>query len=189
MLHSSEVILTIMEILKKYNLKNIVLDPVMVAKSGDTLLQDEAISTLRNELVPYARIITPNIPEAEILLGKKIETQEELPERARELSQGRKTSVFLKAGHLSDDQLIDIFYNAETDRIMQLASRRLHTKNTHGTGCTLSSAFASFIAHGNSLDDSAQKARDYISGAIEAGSHYEIGHGHGPVNHFYKWWE
>lgn len=188
MLHSSEVIRTILETLQKYNLTNIVLDPVMVAKSGDTLLQSEAISTLKNELVPYARVITPNIPEAEIFLGKKIKSQDDLPDMARELSQGRRTSVFLKAGHLSDDNLIDIFYNAETDEILELTSKRQFTQNTHGTGCTLSSAFASFIALGNTLNDSARKAKEYISAATEAGKEYKIGHGHGPVCHFYKWW-
>ncbi len=186
MLHSSEIILAIKETLLRHKITDIVLDPVMVATSGDHLLQDDAISTLKNELIPIARVITPNIPEAEILLGKKITSQGQLPEFARELS-GGKVSVLLKAGHLSDKELIDVFYNAETDECLELKSSRVYTQNTHGTGCTLSSAFASFLALGFSLDDAARKAKDYITNAIDAGKEYEIGHGHGPVCHFYKW--
>ena len=91
----------------------------------------------------------------------------------------------MKAGHLSDDKLVDIFYNAEADTILELPSRRLHTPNTHGTGCTLSSAFASFLARGFALDDAARAAKDYINSAIVSGADYSIGHGHGPVDHFW----
>lgn len=144
MLHSSEVILAVKKSLEKYSIKNIVLDPVMVSTSGHKLLQDEAIETLIHQLIPVARVITPNIPEAEILLGKKITGQHELPAFAKALSISGTVSVLLKAGHLVDDELVDVFYNAETDHIMELKSKRLYTPNTHGTGCTLSSAVASF---------------------------------------------
>ena len=93
--------------------------------------------------------------------------------------------MLLKAGHLSDDELVDVFYNAETDEIVRLASKRVRTCNTHGTGCTLSSAMAAFLAKGYSLNDAARGAKDYISKAIESGACYKIGHGHGPVNHFF----
>lgn len=189
MLHSSELIHAVKDTLKGYGISNIVLDPVMVATSGDPLLQREAIATLRDELVPAARVITPNIPEAEILLGKRITSQDELPDAARELSQGKKVSVLLKAGHLSDATVADIFYNAEDDTITRLESPRLNTKNTHGTGCTLSSAFAAFLAKGNELTSSAKMAKNYISKAIAAGASYSIGHGHGPVHHFCDWWK
>ena len=190
MLHSSELIRAVRDTLARYAIRNVVLDPVMVATSGDPLLQQEAIATLRDELIPTVRIITPNIPEAELLLGRKIDSQESLPEAARELSRnGGGVSVFLKAGHLHDEELVDIFYNAEEDRILPLRSRRLATRNTHGTGCTLSSALAAFLARGCSLDEAATKAKEYIAGAIEAGAEYEIGHGHGPVHHFYRFWE
>ena len=105
------------------------------------------------------------------------------------LSQDGKVSVLLKAGHLSDEKLVDVFYNAETDEILKLESRRLDTKNTHGTGCTLSSAVASFLARGYSLNDAVRSAKDYITRAIEAGARYEIGHGHGPVHHFFNFWD
>ena len=190
MLHSSELIRAVRDTLAAYPIRNIVLDPVMVATSGDALLQEEAVATLRDELLPAARIITPNIPEAELLLGARIERQEALSEAARALSRmGRGVSVFLKAGHLVDEELVDIFYNAETDEIVPLRSRRLATRNTHGTGCTLSSALAAFLAHGCTLNEAAAKAKAYIAAAIEAGAAYEIGHGHGPVHHFFRFWE
>lgn len=186
MLHSAEVIRAVKDELLRAGIRNIVLDPVMVATSGDRLIEESAVKVLAAELVPIARVITPNIPEAEILAGRKINSQEELPEVARMLSYGGKVSVLMKAGHLTDDELVDVFYNAEEDHCIELRSRRVYSRNTHGTGCTLSSAFASYLAQGLSLDDAAREAKDYISGAIESGADYEIGHGHGPVDHFFK---
>lgn len=188
MLHSSELIRTVKEALMPYRIGNIVLDPVMVATSGDTLLQEEAICTLKNELIPLVRVITPNIPEAEILVGRKIRSQEELPSLARELSQDRKVSVLLKAGHLSSEELTDIFYNAETDTSLELHAKRIDTPNTHGTGCTLSSALAAFLARGFSLDEAVSNAKNYIYQALIAGAEYTIGKGHGPVHHFHPFW-
>lgn len=186
MLHSSEVITTIKNCLLKYNIKNIVLDPVMVSTSGHRLIEESAITSLCDELIPMARVITPNIPEAEILAGQKIESQNDLPKLAKQLSIEGKVSVLLKAGHLSEDCLTDIFYNAENDSILELKSQRLYTRNTHGTGCTLSSAFASYLAQGLALDDAAIAAKEYINQAIIHGADYSIGGGHGPVNHFWK---
>lgn len=189
MLHDSELIRAVKETLSAYNIKNIVLDPVMVATSGDKLLQDEAIETLKNELIPYVRVITPNIPEAEILIGQKITGQDELPLIVKDLSFNRSVSVLLKAGHLTEDELIDVFYNAETDEVIELKSRRIQTHNTHGTGCTFSSAVAAFLAHGLPLNDAVKKAKEYMVKSIEAGAKYEIGKGHGPVHHFFNFWE
>lgn len=185
MLHSSEVMLTVRDCLSAYGNRNIVLDPVMVSTSGHKLMEDSAIETLINELMPCARIITPNIPEAEIILGRKIGGQNELTACAKELSMNGNISVLLKAGHLTDERLIDILYNAETDEIVSLESSRLYTKNTHGTGCTLSSAIASFIARGLPLTDAVRSAKDYITRAITSGSRYTLGHGFGPVDHFF----
>lgn len=189
MLHSSETVNAVNETLQAFNIKNIVLDPVMVATSGDPLLQEDAINTLKTVLIPNSRVITPNIPEAELLLGKKVNSQADLPEYAKELSGDRSVSVLLKAGHLSDNDLIDIFYNAETDEILELKSKRINTKNTHGTGCTLSSAFAAFLAQGLELNNAAREAKNYINNAIIEGADYEIGQGHGPVHHFHKFWK
>jgi len=174
-----------------YGIENIVLDPVMVATSGDRLLAEDAVRVLSGKLAPLARVITPNIPEAEILIGKKIESQKGLPDFARELSATvstgrRKVSVLLKAGHLTEERLVDCFYNAEEDHVMELPSQRVFTVNTHGTGCSLSSALASYLAQGYSLDFAVAKAKDYMIGAIESGSKYVIGHGHGPVDHFWN---
>lgn len=186
MLHSDEVVRAVKDTLLKFGVKSIVLDPVMVATSGHRLIEESAIKVLSEELVPIARVITPNVPEAEILAGEKITSQEDLPRIARKLSCGGKVSVLMKAGHLTEDELVDIFYNAEEDHCIELRSKRLYTPNTHGTGCTLSSAFASYLAQGLGLDDAARAAKDYISCAIESGARYEIGHGHGPVDHFWK---
>lgn len=185
MLHSAEVVTAVAETLKRFNVRNIVVDPVMVSTSGHRLIEEEAIVALKRELIPIARVITPNIPEAEILSGKKIGSQDELPEIAKALSMGGRVSVLLKAGHLTEESLTDVFYNAESDSIIKLTSKRLNTCNTHGTGCTLSSAFASYLAQGASLDEAARAAKAYITKAIAKGADYEIGHGWGPVNHFF----
>lgn len=188
MLHSSQVILAVRDALLRNSAQNIVLDPVMVSTSGHILMQNEAIKTLKDELLEYTRVITPNIPEAEILLGRKIKEQSKLGYYAKELSMGGKISVLLKAGHLKDDRLVDTLYDAETDTIVELESKRLNTKNTHGTGCTLSSALAAYLAHGLSVTEAARQAKEYINNAIRNGAEYEIGGGHGPVHHFWKFW-
>jgi hydroxymethylpyrimidine/phosphomethylpyrimidine kinase len=186
MLHSSETIQVVCDCLDRYQIKNVVLDPVMVATSGDKLLQDEAIHTLKEDLIPRVRVITPNIPEAEILLGEKINKQEDLSVKAKALAEKFKVSVLLKAGHLSEDELTDIFYDFEKKELVEMKSKRLYTKNTHGTGCTMSSSFAAYLAQDFDLQTSARNAKDYINNAIKAGADYEIGEGHGPVHHFYK---
>ena len=186
MLHSGEVVRAVAGMLKKYHITNIVLDPVMVAKSGDKLIEDEAIEVLKDVLMPMARVITPNIPEAEILLGESINHQEDMPLAAERLGKRYGVSVLLKAGHMSEEQLIDIFYNQETEETVSITSQRIHTQNVHGTGCTLSSALAAQLAKGLSLTEAAHAALKYINEAIIAGAAYEIGHGHGPAYHFYK---
>lgn len=189
MMHSSELILRVADTLACYPIRNIVLDPVMVATSGDPLLKANSIESLISKLIPMARVITPNIPEAEIILGKKIVKQSDLPDLAKELSDRcGGVSVLLKAGHLSESELIDIFFNAEGGNILKLKSKRMNTVNTHGTGCTLSSAFAALLSRGEDLDSAAQGAKEYIVRAIETGAEYCIGKGHGPVHHFHLWW-
>ena len=189
MLHSPEIIQVLADCLDKFPIKNVVLDPVMVATSGDKLLKDEAIDHLKTILFPKVRIITPNLPEAEMLLGRKIEKQSEFRSIAKELAQKYQVSVLLKAGHLTEDNLIDVLYDLEKSECVDLASKRVETKNTHGTGCSLSSALASFLARGFDISDSAKKAKDFITESIIAGRDYEIGQGHGPVHHFYQFWK
>ncbi|MBK5202601.1 MAG: bifunctional hydroxymethylpyrimidine kinase/phosphomethylpyrimidine kinase [Prolixibacteraceae bacterium] len=189
MLHSSELIIGVRETLDEYDIRDIVLDPVMVATSGDKLLEDDAIDTLKNVLIPKVRVITPNIPEAEILSGEKITCEKDMPKVIKKLSCGGRVSVLLKAGHLTEGKLVDYFYNAETDEIIELPSQRINTKNTHGTGCTFSSAVASYLAHNLPLNEAIKMAKDYINQAIVNGAEYEIGKGHGPVCHFYRFWK
>ena len=186
MLHSAEVVRCVARMLRKYEVRDVVLDPVMVSTSGHKLIEDDAIALMQTELIPLTRVITPNIPEAEILLGKAIKGQEELPIVAHQLSDKYEVSVLLKAGHLVNDELIDIFYNRETGETIELSALRIETPNTHGTGCTLSSAIAAHIAKGLPLTEAVRAAKEYINAAIVHGASYRIGHGHGPVCHFYK---
>ncbi|MDE6692236.1 MAG: bifunctional hydroxymethylpyrimidine kinase/phosphomethylpyrimidine kinase [Muribaculaceae bacterium] len=191
MLHDSELIRAVKDTLAEYKgLTNIVVDPVMVATSGDALLVPEAVATLRDELIPYSRLITPNLPEASMLLGSKIFAEDQLEDAARQLSAnaGGRVSVMLKGGHLADDTLVDVFYNAETGKSLRLSTPKVDTVNTHGTGCTLSSAIAAWLAKGADLTSAVVKAKDYINRAIMAGAEYKIGKGHGPVNHFHELW-
>lgn len=185
MLHSAEVVSVVADKIEQYKIKNVVLDPVMVSTSGHRLIEEQAIEVLQSRLVPMARVITPNIPEAEILAGVKITSEAQFAEVARMLSNGGKNSVLLKAGHLSEDILTDYLYNAEDDTFTTLPSTRVDTKNTHGTGCTLSSALAAALARGFSLTEAAKMAKHYIEQAIISGAEYTIGNGFGAVDHFW----
>lgn len=183
MLHSTKVVNLVAEMIEKYGIRNVVLDPVMVSTSGHKLIEDDAIESIKNRLIPLSRVITPNIPEAEILSGCKISSDQDFEQIAKKLSFNKSVSVLLKAGHLDNDCLVDYFYNIEDNTITLLPSKRVQTKNTHGTGCTLSSAFASALARGEDLTVASKSAKKYIEQAIVSGAEYEIGHGHGPVNH------
>lgn len=184
MLHTKEAMLAVCRALDKYHFQNTVLDPVMVSTSGHTLIQEDAIETLKKELLPRVRIITPNIPEAEYLLGYDISTIDKLKEAAQELAMTYSTSILAKGGHLSDKILCDSLYNMEEANRRNFIHPHIRTKNTHGTGCTLSSAIASFLAQGLSLPVAVENAEKYIFNAISRGKDYIIGHGHGPVCHF-----
>lgn len=190
MLSDSDVIDIVAEKLRQYQPKFVVLDPVMVATSGDLLLQQNAISSLKQHLLPLADIITPNLPEAATLLGKAIpETQTQMynmVENLRDLCNktGKRQYVLLKGGHLENDsESIDLLISPEN--ITPLTAKRVETRNTHGTGCTLSAAIASFLAQGLCLDAAVKSAKDYISQALAHANELTIGQGHGPVNHFY----
>ena len=188
MVYSQELVEVIAETLSCYSVRNIVIDPVMVATSGDALSNGLIAQAITETLAPMGRLITPNIPEAEVLLGEKINA-DNMESAAKELAAKTKTSVLLKAGHLEENVLTDILYNAESEETLRLSSPKVDTRNTHGTGCTLSSAVASFLAHGHGLNDAVGLAKEYISNAIKAGAEYNIGHGHGPVHHFYNLWK
>lgn len=186
MLHSSELVHLVADMIEKYTIKNIVLDPVMVSTSGHKLIEEAAVEVIKQRLLPISRVVTPNIPEAEILIGRRISSEQDLNEVAYELADYYGVSVFLKAGHLDGDTLTDYFYNIEDHTCTLLPSKRVYTRNTHGTGCTLSSALAASLAKGYGLTSAAKYAKRYIEKAIISGADYEIGNGHGPVDHFYN---
>ena len=189
MLYSAELIEAISETLNKYRARNIVLDPVMVAQSGDKLLQDDAIQAIKDHLMPVADVVTPNLPEAEVLLGQKIEGFEDMQRAARSLAQFGSRSVLIKGGHLEESTSTDLLYLTEEDRFVILEAERVDSRNNHGTGCTLSSAIAAYISRGSQIEDAVRKAKTYIQNAIRAGAAYKIGQGHGPVHHFFEFWE
>lgn len=181
MLSRSEIISTVANTLKKVEATNIVLDPVMVSKSGNHLLQKEAISSLTEQLFPLATVITPNLPEAEAVLKQTIETEADMKEACIELKKLGAANVLLKGGHLEGNPT-DFLYDGETFHVFN--QERIHTANTHGTGCTLSSAIAAYLAKGFSLVEAVAGAKTYITGAIKHS--FKLGHGHGPTHHFYK---
>ena len=186
MLHSPELVAALAGAIRERGVKNVVLDPVMVATSGGNLMMDEAIDALKTELCPVATIITPNIPEAEKLLnGKRIESVDDMKEAAAELTD-LGCSVLLKGGHLKGDVMIDVLCNNDTLQRLELPSDKVKTQNTHGTGCTLSSAIAAELAKGKKQTPAVVAAKEYISEAIKAGAEYAIGKGHGPVCHFFS---
>ena len=188
MLHSSDVINTIHMALEEYPAPYLVVDPVMVATSGDKLLEDEAIQTMIRVMLPMASLITPNLPEAEIILGRKIETPEQAIRAAKDLADTGARSILLKSGHAKGEELTDLLYLREENEMVQIPNPRIPTGNTHGTGCTLASAIAAWLARGLTLRDATRKGLEYTHQAIERGSLYQLGHGNGPVHHFYKFW-
>lgn len=178
MVSSSELIRAIAESIKEFNLKNIVVDPVMVATSGAKLISDNAIKTLEKELLPLATVITPNIPEAQVLSGTKITSEKEMQKAAETISRRFRCSVLLKGGHNLNDANDYLFDGSEGTWFF---GKRIENPNTHGTGCTLSSAIASNLAKGLSLPQSVKNAKDYISGALQA--MLNLGKGSGPLMH------
>ncbi len=185
MLADAEIIKVVAAKIRQYQPKHLVVDPVMVATSGDLLLEQSAISTLKQELLPLADLITPNLPEGAALIGGEVPQDEEqmgaMIESLRTL--GAK-AVLLKGGHLEKDQNSnDLLIEQESSEL--LSAKRVATKNTHGTGCTLSSAIASYLAQGNRLHKAVYLGKQYISQAIAHADQLDVGQGHGPVNHFF----
>ena len=178
MVSSPELIQTIAERLRFYHAENIVVDPVMVATSGARLIRPEAVDTLTKELLPLASVVTPNIPEAELLSGRTIHSREEMEAAARAIGDAYGCAVLLKGGHSVQDAN-DLLYADGT--LQWFEGKRIDNPNTHGTGCTLSSAIAANLAKGFSLPESVRRAKAYISGALAA--MLDLGQGSGPMNH------
>ena len=178
MLHSPEVVQVVADAIRRYQLPNVVLDPVMVATSGDRLIATETVDVLVRELFP------PNLDEAALLLGRPIAGIDDLDAAAQALRALGAPAALLKGGHLPGDEVVDVLTLAD-GRLAHLRSPRIATTNGHGTGCTLSSAIAAHLALGHALPSAVAQARSYILGAIQAGAAVRTGHGHGPLNHGY----
>lgn len=184
MLGAKDVMATVAEALKAHAAPKIVLDTVMVAKSGDRLMPDDAVAFFRETLLPIAGLITPNLPEASVLLGREVTQIDQMHEAAQDLYSlcGTGGAVYLKGGHAEGDLLRDVFYDGK--RFVDLDGPRVHTKNTHGTGCTLSSAIAALWARTDNLEEAVRAVRRYMQQAVAAADDLSVGHGHGPVHHF-----
>ena len=178
MVSSSSLIEMIAKKLKEYKAENIVVDPVMVATSGARLISEDAIETLKKELLPLATLITPNIPEAKVLSEMDIMDEESMVEAVKKISETFGCAILVKGGHQINDAN-DLLYR--NDSFTWFKGKRINNSNTHGTGCTLSSAIASNLAKGLDLDDSVKRAKDYISGALSA--MLDLGKGSGPMDH------
>ena len=179
MLHSKQIINKVFEALNEIKIKKIILDPVMVAKGGSKLISDQAISLMKKKLLKKVTLITPNLPEAEILSGVKINTKEDMIFAASKLIKLGAPNVLIKGGHFKSKKLHDILVNKNEIKIF--SNNRLKTKNTHGTGCTLSTAITSFLSCGKPLKKSCELGIKYVNSAILTNP--KIGKGHGPINH------
>ncbi|MEO7021018.1 MAG: bifunctional hydroxymethylpyrimidine kinase/phosphomethylpyrimidine kinase [Ktedonobacteraceae bacterium] len=181
MLASAPLIVAVASCVQRWGLR-LVVDPVMVAKSGATLLHPDAVKTLRTVLLPLAEVVTPNLPEAEVLTGLRIETLEDMRVAAHELYELGPRHVVIKGGHRTAEP-IDVYFNGS--RCIELHAERIETQHTHGTGCTFSAAITAFLARGYAIEQAVSEAKQYVTGAIQSAP--GLGHGHGPLAHFWQW--
>jgi hydroxymethylpyrimidine/phosphomethylpyrimidine kinase len=184
MLSSAQIVSAVADAVREFAVPNVVCDPVFVSKHGDALLRADAVDALRTKLLPQATVITPNVPEAEGLLGRPVSTREPDEDAAKALAELGPRWVLLKGGHLSSDDATDLLTDGKT--VIRLESERVPTKHTHGTGCTLSAALAAGLAKGLDVPDAARQAKKFVTRAIQR--HLDIGHGIGPVNPAWGLW-
>jgi hydroxymethylpyrimidine/phosphomethylpyrimidine kinase len=182
MLATAEIARAVARTLRDLGLRQIVVDPVMIAKGGDRLLEEDAIDALRSAVLPLAHVVTPNIPEAEVLAGRPIQSLDDMHDAARRILAHGPRVVLIKGGHAEGSESIDVAYAA--DRTFEIRGPRIDSRNTHGTGCTLSSAIAANLALGLADDEALRQARIYLEGAIRNAP--GIGGGHGPLNHMWR---
>ena len=182
MLHSPDIVRAVAESIHRHGLQNVVFDPVMVATSGAVLIDNEAVDVLVRELFPCVDVITPNLDEAALLVGRPLKNAEDMAAAADELIHQGARAVLIKGGHLAGDTVIDLLLGASGEKTWMQAPR-IQSLNTHGTGCTLSSAMAAHLALGASLLDAVQHARSYVRDALQAGAMVRTGQGSGPLNH------
>lgn len=192
MLRSTEVVWVVAESLKSHSVKNLVVDPVLVAKGGSRLLSEDGVNSLKKWLLPLARVVTPNIPEAEQLLNLKIDTAAAVQDAAKAISDFGVPVVVLKGGHMEGDVCNDCVYFSETNKLFWLEGRRLITTNTHGTGCTFSAAIAAGLACGLEMEAALFQAKEYLTKAMTYGAKFTLGKqppsGFGPLGHFWNFW-
>lgn len=184
MLFSKDIIEAVYNVLSKHNKSPYVLDPVMVATSGAKLLKDDAINYMIEKLFPIADLVTPNIPEAELISGISIKSQTDVDKACKIIKEKGAKNVIIKGGHFNNDESVDTLYDGINH--YEIASTRIVTNNTHGTGCTYSSAISSYLALGYNMLDAVKYAKQYITSAIIYGAELKLGKGSGPVNHFYE---
>jgi hydroxymethylpyrimidine/phosphomethylpyrimidine kinase len=184
MLHSAETVRTVADALRRHRLDPVVLDPVMIATSGAVLIDQAAVDVLVHELFPLAAVVTPNLDEAALLAGRALRSEADMEAAARELLARGARAVLLKGGHLEGDTVSDLLLAKDTPALW-MRGPRIASPNTHGTGCTLSSAIASHLALGATLPEAVQRAREFVRGALAAGAAVRTGAGSGPLNHGY----
>jgi hydroxymethylpyrimidine/phosphomethylpyrimidine kinase len=180
MLASSEVIEIVAQRIDEHQLKRLVVDPVMVAKSGDRLLREDAVESLVERLIPLAMVVTPNLPEAERLVGFAVEDEDSMRRAAKAIVELGAGSAVIKGGHARGEESVDLLFTGK--RFRRFRTKRLESRNTHGTGCTFSAAIAARLAMGCSIEKSVEDAKEYLTRALARG--VDIGRGHGPVDHF-----
>ncbi|NEE00774.1 bifunctional hydroxymethylpyrimidine kinase/phosphomethylpyrimidine kinase [Phytoactinopolyspora halotolerans] len=186
MLGDPDVVDAVAAAVRKYSVRNLVVDPVMVATSGDRLVSDETVVAIRDRLLPLATVLTPNLPETATLLGWPEVGADRMAEAGAELRDRGASAVVVKGGHGGGAEAIDVLVDA--DGVHELRAPRVATKNTHGTGCTFSSAIAVGLAHGKPLRDAVEEAKRYLTDALRAADTLSVGGGYGPVHHFHAMW-
>jgi hydroxymethylpyrimidine/phosphomethylpyrimidine kinase len=184
MLASAPIIEAVAERLRRWEVTSLVVDPVMVAKAGDKLLRDDAVEVLRTKLLPLALVVTPNVPEAEVLVGRELKTWDDLHQAAHEIHAMGARNVVMKGGHRDEPTVTDVLFDGTTFR--EFSVGRVDTNSTHGTGCTFAAAIAATLAKGESVEHAVMAAKAYVTKALQES--FPLGQGHGPVHHFYRWW-
>lgn len=185
MLSNTRIITIVAEKLRRYQVENLVIDPVMIAKSGDPLLREEAHVTLVHDLFPLAKVVTPNLHEARVLSRLPISNLEQMKEAAKAIHRLGPQNVVVKGGHLSGES-VDLLYNGR--EFFEFSGPRIETRNTHGTGCTFASAIAAALAKGQDVPSAVRAAKEYITRALQGAIDWHLGQGHGPVHHFLALW-
>ena len=182
MLSSAAIVEAVADSVARNSITRLVVDPVMVAKSGDPLLQESARQAMRKRILPLAWLVTPNVPEAEVLAGVRITGPQQVEQAARNIHRLGARYVLLKGGHMEGENAVDYLYDGQT--IQTFSAPRIATRNTHGTGCTYSAAIAAYLARGCASGEAVQRAKAYLTGAIQHS--FPLGAGHGPLNHFWR---